>query len=427
MAEILTNDKKSLTLFEESVLIDKKLLKWRNAEKGINKTTLNNNNNLNSNTGISLPFEGGNTWFVGDSSNPDNSTLEQQINSLNRDVDGNVNPSLAWLPLYEIAEGVNFDTIASAGIKELTKYIAENKLKFVIGGYGSLGRTRSNIVLNAQSGHPLPLKSDIEKYGSVVDSIFKKKSFSFKNIFNYFKKKKTEENDLDLMDATVFFNLVKLTSKESVSTYRDRVSSYLKEVYNAASIGQIALLENLIRGMVTNKYEAVLYAENLYYAVSEDQMVSFIKKCEKGIKLDYIKNFTRPIPQDVIDKVNQVNKLEVFDNYVVLYYDPDGKIYQETEKERAKRKDPILFGLIAGSKKLYYIADWIDEHCDLTLEQFVDIIGIKKEELHLDYKPSKENKEEQKEEDKVEKNTQTSKKKKKRKPMSNKTTDLTID
>lgn len=420
MAEILTSDKKSLTLFEESVLIDKKLLKWRNAEKSIDKTTLNKNNNINSNTGTSLPFEEGNSWFIGDSSNPDNSTLEQQINSLNRDVDGNVNSSMGWLPLYEIAEGVNFDTIASAGIKELTKYIAENKLKFVIGGYGSLGRTRSNnnIFLNTQNGYALPPKSEIEK---------KEKSFSFKNIFNYFKKKKIEEDDLDLMDATVFFNLVKLTSKESISTYRDRVSSYLKEVYNAASIGQIALLENLIRGMVTNKYEAVLYAENLYYAVSEDQMVSFIKKCEKGIKLDYIKNFTRPIPQDVIDKVNQVNKLEVFDNYVVLYYDPDGKIYQETEKERAKRKDPILFGLIAGSKKLYYIADWIDEHCDLTLEQFVDIIGIKKEELHLDYKPSKENKEEQKEEDKVEKNTQKPKKKKKRKPMSNKTTDLAMD
>lgn len=403
MAEILTSDKKSLTLFEESVLIDKKLLKWRNAEKSIDKTTLNKNNNLNSNTGTSLPFEELNTFFISDSSNPDNNTLEQQINSFNSDVDGNVNASMAWLPLYEIAEGVNFDTIASAGIKELTKYIAENKLKFVIGGYGSLGRTRSNtIVLNTQSGYALPPKSEIEK---------KEKSFSFKNIFNYFKKKKTEENDLDLMDATVFFNLVKLTSKESVSTYRDRVSSYLKEVYNAASIGQIALLENLIRGMVTNKYEAVLYAENLYYAVSEDQMVSFIKKCEKGIKLDYIKNFTRPIPQDVIDKVNQVNKLEVFDNYVVLYYDPDGKIYQETEKERAKRKDPILFGLIAGSKKLYYIADWIDEYCDLTLEQFVDIIGIKKEELHLDYKPSKENKEEQKEEDKVEKTHKNPKRK----------------
>ena len=136
MAEILTSDKKSLTLFEESVLIDKKLLKWRNAEKSVDKTTLNNNNNLNSNTGTSLPFEELNTFFISDSSNPDNNTLEQQINSFNSDVDGNVNASMAWLPLYEIAEGVNFDTIASAGIKELTKYIAENKLKFVIVGYG---------------------------------------------------------------------------------------------------------------------------------------------------------------------------------------------------------------------------------------------------------------------------------------------------
>jgi hypothetical protein len=112
-------------------------------------------------------------------------------------------------------------------------------------------------------------------------------------------------------------------------------------------------------------------------------MVDFVKKCEKGIKLEYIKNFTRPIPQNVVDKINHINNLEVFDNYVVLYYDPDGKIYQETAREEAKRKDPIIFGLIAGSEKLYYIADWVDEYCDLTLEKFIDAIGVNKEDLKL--------------------------------------------
>jgi hypothetical protein len=50
--------------------------------------------------------------------------------------------------------------------------------------------------------------------------------------------------------------------------------------------------------------------------------------------------------------------------------------------------------LIAGSNKLYYVADWVDEYCDLTLEKFIDVIGVKKEELHLDYKPGS-NKEEE--------------------------------
>ena len=44
-------------------------------------------------------------------------------------------------------------------------------------------------------------------------------------------------------------------------------------------------------------------------------------------------------------------------------------------KEVEKAKDPILFGVIAGSNKLYYIDDWIDEYCDLRFENIVDIIG----------------------------------------------------
>jgi hypothetical protein len=99
------------------------------------------------------------------------------------------------------------------------------------------------------------------------------------------------------------------------------------------------------------------------------------------------------MPQDIVDKIAKINQLEVFDNYVVLYYDPDGKIYKETAKEEAKRKDPIIFGVIAGSEKLYYVADWVDEYCDLTLEAFIDAIGVKKDELHMDYDPSKVKKE----------------------------------
>jgi hypothetical protein len=197
--------------------------------------------------------------------------------------------------------------------------------------------------------------------------------------------------------------MVKASSKESVSTYRDRISGYLKSIHNAVSVGQTALVEDLLRGLVTNKYESVLYAEGLYYVVNEDQMVSFVNQCEKGIKLDYIKNFTRPLPQEVVDKVNKINQLEVFDNYVVLYYDPDGKIYKETAKEEAKRKDPILFGVIAGSNKLYYIADWIDEYCDLSLDKFIDTIGLNKSDIHMDSDKMK------KEESSIVKETKTKK------------------
>ena len=133
--------------------------------------------------------------------------------------------------------------------------------------------------------------------------------------------------------------------------------------------------------MIANKYEAFLYSEGYYHVVTEEQVVNFAKKSERGISLDYMKNFVRPIPDFVIEKIAEADKLEVFDNYVIMHYDPKGTGRQDTAKEEAKKRDPIVFGVIAGSTKLYYITDWIDEYCDLTLEKFVDTLKITKNDL----------------------------------------------
>ena len=381
--EILKGNR--LTIFENKVVVDKNLPKWRRAEAGLNKTNVEDNpNSINSNVSNVTLSE----YFITNAENdPDVMSYSDQIRS--RDIDRDVSAATKWLPLYEIAEGVSFDSLASAGIKDLTRLIAEKKLKFVIGGYGSFGNTQSGtIILNSNPA----MDTVVSNYNTQLQIAMEKsaKNNIFNKIKSLFKKKESEvKEDEKYMDALQFFSMVKASSKESVATYRDRVSDYLKSIHNAVTVGQTALVEDLLRGLVTNKYESVLFAEGLYYVVNEQQMVSFVKQCEKGIKLEYVKNFTRPMPQDIVDKIAKINQLEVFDNYVVLYYDPDGKIYKETAREEAKRKDPIIFGVIAGSEKLYYVADWVDDYCDLTLEAFIDAIGVKKDELHMDYDPSK--------------------------------------
>lgn len=382
--EILKGNR--LTIFDNKIVVDKNLPKWRRAEAGLNKTNIeDNHNSINNNLTLS-------EYFITNVENdPDAMSYSDQIRS--RDIDRDVNISTKWLPLYEVAEGVSFDALASAGIKDLTRLIAEKKLKFVIGGYGSFGNTQSGTLV--LSTNPA-MDTVVSNYNAQLQVAMEKsaKNNIFNKIKSFFKKKEVDvKEDEKYMDALQFFSLVKASSKESVATYRDRVSDYLKSIHNAVTVGQTALVEDLLRGLVTNKYESVLFAEGLYYVVNEQQMVSFVKQCEKGIKLEYVKNFTRPMPQDIVDKIAKINQLEVFDNYVVLYYDPDGKIYKETAKEEAKRKDPIIFGVIAGSEKLYYVADWVDEYCDLTLEAFIDAIGVKKDELHMDYDPSKVKKE----------------------------------
>ena len=398
--EILKGNR--LTIFENKVVVDKNLPKWRRAEAGLNKTNIEDNpNSINNNLTLK--------YFITNAENdPDAMSYSDQIRS--RDIDRDINSFTMWLPLYEVAEGVSFDALASAGIKDLTRLIAEKKLKFVIGGYGSFGNTQGGtLILNSNPA----MDTVVSNYNTQLQAAMEKsaKNNIFNKIKSLFKKKESEvKEDEKYMDALQFFSMVKASSKESVATYRDRVSDYLKSIHNAVTVGQTALVEDLLRGLVTNKYESVLFAEGLYYVVNEQQMVSFVKQCEKGIKLEYVKNFTRPMPQNVVDKIAKINQLEVFDNYVVLYYDPDGKIYKETAKEEAKRKDPIIFGVIAGSEKLYYIADWVDEYCDLTLEAFIDAIGVKKDELHMDYDPSKVKKEDNpKEVTKKKKNKKTKK------------------
>lgn len=359
---ILTNDDNNLRLFEDGVAINKDLMKWRRAEAGMETTTKPeseyfNNNNFNDN---STPF----TIDI-----PATSGSEE---SSSTDVDRNIDIMPSWLGLYKTPYGIDFDELAQANIKELTKLLVEKKVKYVMGGYGSFGSTVSNNTIYVGENEKLYEPVSAERV-----------SF-WKRLFTKKIKAKKEKEPAPEFDALKFFYLVKTTSKESANTYRDRVSNYLKALHNSIVTGQTALQEELLRNLVANKYESLLYAEGLYYVIEEATIVDFIKKSEKGIALDYIKNFTRPVPQEVVDKIEKVNDLEIFDNYVVLHYDPDKKSYKETEQEKAKRRDPIVFGVIAGSRKLYYITDWIDDFCDLTLDKFVDTLNIKKDDLKME-------------------------------------------
>lgn len=415
MNNFLTKDKRHLTLFQDNIVIDKRLLKWRRAEqdvevtkapdgKGVSVVSINNNTNNNS----IRPYLINTTPDAEEYSTPMGTEPPEPTD--NFDPDRHLNSLPSWLPLYETPEGVKFDELATAGIRDLTKLIVEKKIKYVMAGYGSFGSTVGSLIYEEPNED-----SNSSRIRLTLEEINKKMNEGpwYKRLWNALTGKKevvVDEVEEQPMDALKFFSLVKASSKESAAVYKDRVSKYLTALHNATNIGQTALQEELIRGLITNRYESVLYAEGCYYAVTEQQVARFASECEKGLKLSYLKNFSRPIPQEVIDKIAKMNELEVFDNYVILYYDPEGTVYKETAYEEAKRRDPIIFGVIAGSKKLYYVADWIDEYCDLTLDAFVDSLGIEKEDLRLDAEEIKKAKEQEKQENKTK---EKSKKKKK--------------
>lgn len=90
-----------------------------------------------------------------------------------------------------------------------------------------------------------------------------------------------------------------------------------------------------------------------------------------------VRNYTHSIPEDSANKINEAKK--VFDRVYILHTDFSGKDRKETEEVR-KEKDPVAFGTLisdVNGRKVqnphyYFITDWEDEYCDLTLAKLVD-------------------------------------------------------
>jgi len=199
----------------------------------------------------------------------------------------------------------------------------------------------------------------------------------FYTFFNKFKKKPKQPKQPKFeLSISEFFYSIKNSTKE-IRDIQNRSEGYIKALEQAKIMGQQALAEKLIDMIEVVRSESQLFALNLKQYITEEQVIEFYKKSEKGLKLLWIKNFSRIIPSKFIEIKQKLDELGVFDNYVILTYDPDEKTYAETKEEEAKRKDPIFFGVIKGSRKLYYIGDWVDDYCDLTLENFIDEFGEK--------------------------------------------------
>ena len=69
-------------------------------------------------------------------------------------------------------------------------------------------------------------------------------------------------------------------------------------------------------------------------------MVTFYRDSERGIMLDWIKNFTRTIPEKFVKIKKELDELKIFDNYVIMHYDPNGKSSKMTDEEELE--NPIL-------------------------------------------------------------------------------------
>lgn len=128
----------------------------------------------------------------------------------------------------------------------------------------------------------------------------------------------------------------------------------------------------------TFKKERELLKLGINKFIYKDYLDNYIGNiASRDVKVTHLENYTRLIPDDIIDKVAKTKDL--FTDYFVVFTDYTGK--EERKIETVERnKDPILLGAFIEKdndhnidfvERMYYLGDWEDEFCDLTLDKLV--------------------------------------------------------
>ena len=343
--ELLSNDKKHLVLFENGVKIDKTLPKYK---------VVNEVNGIKNRPSFSVTPDG-------------NSSDGPDVSVINYD-------TLKKFLLEEDNSITDFNVTIS------------EKMRNIISGThvrGGIGQFLNSGEVNRSLNNYTVVGNGQQTFWKALRDLFRWKKKTTVNTDEGDEKKDIVGKEFDVVK---FFADVKLTLEES-KRYENRIAEYIKCIGLTEKSGQAALKEKLFEQLVLNKYESYLFSKGYYKSLTEETLVKLAENCDKSLKLTYLANYIRHIPLSVINKKMEIDGLEVFDNYAILSYGDTNEIEQLTNEEKKKyadrAKDPILFGLISGSKRLYYITDWVEKDDDLTLDKVIEILG--KDVIEADY------------------------------------------
>lgn len=184
-------------------------------------------------------------------------------------------------------------------------------------------------------------------------------------------------------------NRIEVNSEDSLNTIEHNL---LYNIFKSKDTGQELLLEKMKFLYENLEKEKELLTMGVKHFINKDDLNQIIDQLskinDKNILFVELEYYPRVIPQDVLEKLKEVKSRNLFDKYYILYTDftyKGEKITSGTveKTEKTKEKDPILFGAFVKNSstlkntkfmgdKLYVIADWEDEYCDLTLDKLME-------------------------------------------------------
>lgn len=155
----------------------------------------------------------------------------------------------------------------------------------------------------------------------------------------------------------------------------------LEAAFNKAiDNGQISLGEKLMAELTRETREAVMYAKGIRHFIEREDLHKHKRNIRGGHISDTVfEKYTRIVPDKIIEKKKKFEP--IFDGFIIYHYynENEEKIREKNQKmssdEKAAMRDPVLFGIIRESDRLYYIDEWDDEFCDLSFDEIVDVIA----------------------------------------------------
>ncbi len=210
------------------------------------------------------------------------------------------------------------------------------------------------------------------------------------------------EINKEAIEPKDYFKILKGNIKKSV---KDKLESQLEalgsQIIHAKEAGQKNFLERLSFCYEVIIKEQKLLAHGTDRFVYKEDIKSFLDVVEpkNSIKIIELGRYPRAIPIENLKTIQEAKKLEIFDDFCVVFTDLTGQDYQTPEEKKfvAKNRDPIVFGYFKDNpsaiqhERFYFITDWEDEYCDLTFTKMIERMadaGIKKPEhiIGVDHK-----------------------------------------
>lgn len=183
----------------------------------------------------------------------------------------------------------------------------------------------------------------------------------------------------DDISPTVYFDYVKGMKKniedENLRSVADNCLVLLKKTKITGQTPMARKIFNQYSVIMKELRAASFGFETIIYKSDAEKFIKDISK--HPVKIIELENYPREIDDKVLDKLMIAKENNLFDEYYVLFTDYTGEETKKIAKER-RDKDPILFGAIKNEDKngipeerLFYIGDWIDKYCDLTLDEML--------------------------------------------------------